>query len=234
MTSIDSPRVETAIWYAQQKFGVFPVWSPNPDGSCHCPAGAACGQSGKHPIPSNGFKAATFDEAKIRTFLAAASEPNIGITPPPGAFGWDVDGDVPAKLAELTERLGPLPPTLTTITGHGKHLIFRWPMGVERPKGHPFAIVTRWADTGYLIGAESRHASGETYRLEFSEDGQPRPIAELPMAWAQALLSYREPPTAPGQPGAKIGEGGRHEFLRDNARLFRGKGLTGDALFGAV
>ena len=230
----ESPRVKTAIWYAGQQFGVFPVWSPNPNGSCRCPAGPACRQSGKHPIPVNGFKAATLDEAKIRTFLAAASEPNFGVTPPPGAFGWDVDGDVPQKLAELAQRLGPLPLTLTTITGHGKHLIYLWPAGVERPKGHPFGIVTRWTETGYLIGAGSRHASGATYRFEFGEDGQPRAIAELPAPWAQALLAYREPPTAPGQPGAKIGEGGRHNFLRDAARQFRGKGLTGDALYEAV
>jgi putative DNA primase/helicase len=234
MTAADSPRVEAAIWYARQHFGVFPVWSPNADGSCHCPAGRACRQAGKHPITPNGFLAATVDEAKIRTFLAAASEPNIGITPPPGDFGWDVDGDVPQTLAELAERLGPLPPTLMTITGNGKHLILRWPAGVERPKGHPFGIVTRWADTGYLIGAGSRHSSGAIYRLELGDDGQPRPIAELPMAWATALLAYRKPPTAPGQPGTKIGEGQRHGFLRDSARLFRGKGLTGDALFDAV
>ena len=230
----DNPRVEAAIWYAQQQFGVFPVWSPNLDGSCSCPAGVACKQSGKHPIPANGFKSATRDEAKIRTFLAAPSEPNIGVTPPPGTFGWDVDGTVPLKLAELAQRLGPLPPTLTTITANGKHLIFVWPLGFERPKGHPFGIVTRWTDTGYLIGAGSRHASGAIYRFEHGEDGNPRPIAELPAAWVQALLAYREPTTVPGQPGAKIGEGGRHNFLRDSARMFRGKGLTGDALCEAV
>jgi len=234
MTATDSPRLQAAIWYARQHFGVFPVWSPNPGGSCRCPAGTACGQSGKHPITPNGFKAATRDEAKIHTFLAAASEPNIGITPPPGAFGWDVDGDVPQKLAELAERLGPIPATLTTVTGKGKHLFFRWPAAVERPKGHPFGIVMRWADTGYLIGASSRHASGEMYRLESGEDGQPRPIAELPMAWALALLAYREPPAVQGQPGAKIGEGGRHDFLRDKARWFRGKGLTGRPLYEAL
>lgn len=201
----DNRRVKAALWYARQQFGVFPVWGPNEDGSCRCPAGPACGQPGKHPIPVNGFKAATGDEATIRTFLAAASEPNIGITPPPGAFGWDVDGDVPQQLAELAGRLGPLPRTLTTITANGKHLLFRWPADLERPKGHPFGIVTRWADTGYLIGAGSRHASGALYRLERGEDGQPSPMAELPRAWAQALFAYREPLAAPGQTGATIG-----------------------------
>ena len=230
----DSSRMETAIWYAQHQFGVFPVWSPNSDGSCRCPAGAACGQAGKHPIPPNGFKAATGDEVKIRTFLATASEPNIGVTPPPSAFGWDIDGDAPKKLADLAERLGQLPPTLTTITGHGSHLIFAWPAGFARPKGHPFGIVMRWTETGYLIGAASRHASGATYHFELADDGQPRPIAELPASWARALLSYREPPTAPGQSGSKIVEGGRHNFLRDAARQFRGKGLTSDALYEAV
>ena len=169
MTAADSQLLQAAIWYVRQQFGVFPVWSPNDDGSCRCPAGRACGQPGKHPIPPTGFKAATLDEAKIRTFLAAPSGPNIGITPPPGDFGWDVDGDVPQTIAELTDQLGPLPSTLTTITGHGTHLILRWPEGVERPKGHPFGIVTRWADTGYLIGAGSRHASGAIYRLELGD-----------------------------------------------------------------
>ncbi|MGO9179316.1 MAG: DUF3987 domain-containing protein [Candidatus Limnocylindrales bacterium] len=234
MTATDSPRIKAAIWYARQQFGVFPVWSPNEDGSCRCPAGKACRQPGKHPIPPNGFKAATRDAATIRTFLAAPSEPNIGITPPPGTFGWDVDGDVPQTLAELAGRLGPLPPTLATITGNGTHLFFRWPADLERPKGHPFGIVTRWTDTGYFIGAGSRHASGALYRLERGEDGQPCPIAELPRAWAQTLLDYREPPTAPGQPDTRIGAGGRHDFLRDSARLLRGKGLTGNALFDAV
>ncbi len=234
MTPTERSRVKAALWYAGQGFGVFPVWSPNEDGSCRCPAGHACGQPGKHPISPNGFKAATRDDATIRTSLAVASEPNIGIVPPAGAFGWDVDGDVPQTLAELAERLGPLPPTLTTITGNGRHHIFRWPADLERPEGHPFGIVTRWPDTGYLIGASSRHASGAVYRLERDEDGRPRPIAELPLAWAEALLAYRKPPATRGQAGTKISEGGRHDFLRDSARLLRGKGLTGDALFDAV
>ncbi len=234
MSTTKSSRVKLAVWYARQGFGVFPVWSPTADGSCRCPAGRLCKNPGKHPVPPNGFKAATRDEALIRTFLAAPSEPNIGITPPPGAFGWDVDGQVPQTLADLADRLGPLPATLTTITGNGRHLIFGWPAGLERPTGHPFGVVTRWGDTGYLIGAGSRHASGIVYQLERGVDGRPRPIAELPLAWAQALLAYREPPTPPGQPGAKIGAGRRHDFLRDAARLFRGKGLAGQALFDAV
>ena len=234
MTANESPRVKAAIWYAKRQFAVFPVWSPNLDGSCRCPAGAACGQSGKHPIPSNGFKAATLDEAKIRAFVAAPSEPNIGVTPPPGTFAWDVDGDAPAKLAELAEQLGKLPATLTIITGNGQHLVFAWPVGIERPKGHSFGIVTRWPDTGYLIGAGSRHASGAIYRFELGEDGQPRPIAELPASWAQAMLAYREPPSATGESGAKISEGRRHDFLRNKARHLRGMGLTGQALFEAV
>jgi len=234
MTAAEGLRLKTALWYGRQGFGVFSVWSPNADGTCRCPAGSACRQPGKHPIPPTGFKAATFDEPKIRKFLAAASEPNIGITPPPGVFGWDIDGEAPARLEELGRTLRPLPPTLTTITGNGRHLFFHWPADQDQPKGHPLGIVTRWNDTGYLIGAGSRHASGATYRFELGEDGQPRQIAELPVAWAQAMLAYREPPAGQGRPGGKIGEGGRHDFLRDRARHFRGMGLTGQALFDAV
>ena len=76
MTPTERSRVKAALWYAGQGFGVFPVWSPNDDGSCRCPAGRACGQSGKHPLPVTRLRAATLDQAKDRTFLAAVAAPH--------------------------------------------------------------------------------------------------------------------------------------------------------------
>ena len=50
---------------------------------------------------------------------------------PPGMMAIDRDDDDGgrAAIAELTEELGVLPPTLTHRTPHGEHLIYRTPPG---------------------------------------------------------------------------------------------------------
>src|SRR5512146_407532 len=102
-------RIRAALWFAERGFGVFTVWSANPDGSCRCPAGPRCEQAGKHPITAHGFRDATLDPERIRTLLSAGSEPNYGLVCPEGVFALDVDGEGVAHLAELEGKLGPLP-----------------------------------------------------------------------------------------------------------------------------
>src|SRR4051812_34078728 len=106
-------RVKAALWYAERGFGVFPCWSTTPTGRCRCPQGGHCTSPGKHPVSANGFKDATTDANRIRTFLAAGSEPNYGLLPPEGVFVWDVDtDDERARLAQLEAVNGPLPSTM--------------------------------------------------------------------------------------------------------------------------
>ncbi len=128
-------RIRAATWFADRGFGVFSVWSADPDGTCRCTKRAACGSPGKHPIGRQGFLEHTRDPERIRTLLSAASEPNYGLVCPDGVFVLDVDGDGVARLAELEARLGPLPPTLRTNTAHGQHVFLRWP--AEACRGPP-------------------------------------------------------------------------------------------------
>lgn len=230
-------RIAAALWFASHGFGIFPVWSTR-DGRCRCPAGAACSSPGKHPITANGFKDATTDESRIRTFLSAASEPNYGMLPPEGVFVWDVDTDEErARLASLEARHGPLPPTLRDDTGNGQHLFLRWPDGFPRPVHKMFGLVTRWgsgAAAGYVVGPLSVHVSGRVYR---SAAGATADIATLPEAWARAAVEG-ETGTITFKPGgtdaSAVQVGGRHDWLRDRARFYAGTLRDPDVLLAAV
>lgn len=228
------PRIKAALWFANAGFGVFPCWSAL-EGTCRCPKGAACSSPGKHPLTENGFKDATTDEKRIRTFLSAASLPNYGLVCPDGVFALDVDGEGwEARLAELEAKHGPLPPTLRTATRNGQHIFLRWPADLPRPMKQMFGWVTRWGSggtSGYVIGPRSVHVSG----FEYAPVGVFE-IGVLPDAWARAAV---QPDTStltirgPIDP-ATVEPGHRHDFLRDQARFMAGTIRDPDALFAAV
>lgn len=230
-------RIAAALWFASHGFGIFPVWSTR-DGRCRCPAGASCTSPGKHPITANGFKDATTDESRIRTFLSAGSEPNYGMLPPDGVFVWDVDtDDERARLAALEARHGPLPATLRDDTGNGQHLFLRWPEGLPRPIHKMFGLVTRWgsgAAQGYVVGPLSVHVSGRVYRSAAGTTGD---IATLPDAWAAAAVAG-ETGTITFKPAggdaSAVQVGGRHDWLRDRARFYAGTLRDPDVLLAAV
>lgn len=215
-------RIKAALWFAERGFGIFPCWSTNDDGVCRCPDGTKCSSPGKHPITYNGFKNSTTDPDRIRTQLSAGSDPNYGMLPPEGVFAWDVDeeDDGIAKLARLEEQYGPLPATLRTNTAHGQHVFLRWPEGVPRPLKKMFGYVTRWgtgSHQGYVIGPRSVHASGAVYVPAIGA----LEIAEIPERWVRGILDGES--AKPITVGGELPEvGGRHDWLRDRARFFRG------------
>ena len=181
-------RIKAALWFAEHGFGVFSVWSTDPDGTCRCPLRLDCTNAGKHPIPIKGFHDATLDADRIKTMLSAGSEPNYGLVCPDGVFALDVDGDGIARLIALELQYGELPPTLRTKTAHGEHVFLRWPAGLPRPLGQLWGFVTRWgagAGAGYVIGPRSVHASGFAYDLGSSVVD----IATLPDTWAQSIIA---------------------------------------------
>lgn len=215
----NADRIKAALWFADHGFGVFSVWSADTDGTCRCPKAGDCTSPGKHPITPKGFHDATRDPDRIRTLLSAGSEPNYGLVVPDGVFALDVDGDGPTQLARLEVMYGQLPPTLRTRTANGEHIFLRWPDSLPRPLGHLFGFVTRWQsgkDAGYVIGPRSVHPSGKEYT-----PGSVFEIAQLPEAWAHAALEAVETkPITVGRPLPQVG--GRHDWLRDRARYFRG------------
>jgi hypothetical protein len=231
-------RVRAATWFAERGFGIFPVWSTGPDGTCRCPDGRGCTSPGKHPITRDGFKNATTDTSRISTFLSAASEPNYGMVPPEGVLVWDVDtDDERERLVRLAERHGSLPATLHDATANGEHVFWRWPDAFPRPLKRMFGMVTRWGtgkQAGYVVGPRSVHASGAEYR---PAEGTSFDIATLPEAWARAAVEGEGEDIIRigGRPDpAEVAVGHRHDFLRDTARYYSGTVRDPDALFAAV
>lgn len=184
-------RLRAALWFAQQGFGVFSAWGVKFDGTCRC-GNPKCSSPGKHPIPTNGLKAATTEPSRIRAMMSVPSDPNYGLLPPEGVFVLDVDGEGLQQLDDLERQNGPLPATLRTATANGLHIFLRWPSAYPRPLGQMFGFVTRWGsgrDTGYVIGPRSIHVSGVAY----APASMAVVIAELPETWAQAVVSKPKP-----------------------------------------
>jgi hypothetical protein len=216
-------RIKAALWFADRGFGIFSVWSTTDAGVCRCPAGSACTAPGKHPVTPHGFQDATTDPQRIRTLLSAGSQPNYGMVCPDGVFALDVDAedDGIARLVRLESLYGPLPPTLRTQTAHGQHVFLRWPVDLPRPLKKMFGYVTRWGSgrqAGYVIGPRSVHASG----AEYQPAAGPLDVAEMPETWARAALAGESPEPVVRGPRELPQKGGRHDWLRDKARTFRG------------
>jgi hypothetical protein len=228
-------RIKAALWFVERGFSAFSVWSADERGHCRCPKGVLCTSPGKHPIPPRGFEDATTDAQRIRTMLSAASEPNYGLLPPPGVFALDVDddGDGIARLARLEALYGPLPATLRTQTANGQHIFLRWPDGLPRPLHKMFGYVTRWgsgSQAGYVIGPRSVHPSGVAYEPVSGAFE----IATLPDSWAQAALEGERAPLVSIGGRALPEPGGRHDWLRDRARYYRGVMDNRDVLRAAL
>jgi hypothetical protein len=118
---------------------------------------------------------------------------NIGARVPESMFVLDVDGPDrhphPGKglqaLAGVEDRYGPLPPTLTQITGSGGlHLFFRRPPGKLSKRGLPAGLEYK-DHGGYVLMAPSIHPdTGERYvRCD-------HPVA-APPAWLVDMIVER-------------------------------------------
>ena len=222
--------------------GAFPVWGSR-SGKCLCgdPHDGTRKHGpdnvGKHPASDHGFKDATADLEQIRTFLHNPGTPNYGLNAPPGVMVIDVDGaEGLATWDQLQHTHGPLPVTLTTTTANGRHYFYRWPESAgSMPTGKLFGFVVRRHDDGYVIGPGSVHPSGVVYDTLRQPSGMPYPIVELPTAWAAAASKPPAVITIAGdRDPTSVPVGGRHDWLRNTARLFAGVIRDPDALRAAV
>jgi hypothetical protein len=188
-SSTPQERLEAALAHVEAGFAAFSVWSTLDDGTCRCPKTADCASPGKHPLPTNGFKAATTDPERLRAMMSVPSEPNYGLVWPADSplgvvFSWDIDGeDWQDRLNDLKATYGPLPATKTTRTPHGGlHLYYRWPAGVPLPEGNMLhGFLVRWPEKGYVVGPKSR-INGRLYESVAGEQ-----IATLPPVWAATV-----------------------------------------------
>ena len=149
-------------------------------------------------------------EADIRQWFAGEPSLNIGIHMGRGLIALDIDehkGKMSGAeaLAALEAIYGPLPRTLTSITGGGgQHRIFVVPDGYTF--GDSLPVIKAWliATTGKANGGvidvkgsgliaipPSVHPNGNLYRWE----DPTVPIATLPLAWCQTPepLPFKDP-----------------------------------------
>jgi hypothetical protein len=138
----------------------------------------------------NGLKDASTDPAALeRMFRGARSSANIGVATGPASGVWVLDVEAAGLpiLDAWQRQHGPLPTTVSSITGGGgKHLWFGWHVVEVRNRtkigGEPMDCR---GDGGYVVVPPSNHKSGRRYRWEHSPDDTP--IVEAP-SWLLDLV----------------------------------------------
>ena len=112
-----------ALKYAARGFLVLPM-HPVQEGRCRCFKGKACDRPAKHPMTPHGVNDATTDRNRINTWWTENPNANIGIATGSEAeiLVLDIDPRNKGKetLARPHKELGPLPDTVTALTGGGE------------------------------------------------------------------------------------------------------------------
>lgn len=222
-----------ALQYASEGYAVFPLHTPEPDGSCSCHK-KDCGSKGKHPRTARGCLDASRDPEQITKWWARWPSANIGIAT--GQASACIVLDIDAKngggagLLALAEKVS-IPPTAEVETGGGAHLYFSYEQGDVRNSASKLGegLDVR-GEGGYVVAAPSLHASGRRYRKANALLPAPVPddLRALMLAPPVPQSNVRDFPTRQGIGDATIPEGER------NAGLFRigcaiwGKGKAGD------
>ena len=177
--------VDTAHEYAANGWAVFPLRGKAPAYKQIHPEGGPERQNckGKCGRIGHGLYDATTDAARVAELWSGGyANCNIGARVPDSMFVLDVDNL--DGLVELETTYGPLPETLTTISGReagGKHLYFRRPQGKLSHRRLPKGVEIK-TPAGYTVQAPSIHPdSGKRYqRID-------APVA-VPPPWLVALL----------------------------------------------
>jgi hypothetical protein len=186
-----------------------------------------CWPRDKKPMTSNGWKAATLDEAQVRAWWTRTPNANVAIATGPSElrvvdFDHGVTPEHFPTLDTYAVRTGRRPEYGLQLyyqdDGTGKSL-GGWAMdgwtGDVRAAG------------GYVMAAGSVHPSGERYEVVHEAA-----LSAVP-SWARELKAVRnERVNAPGQ---KVQEGeGRHDALASEAGRLRNRGLDADALYAVL
>ena len=197
-----------AIELALHDWAVFPlrgkvpaIPNPHPRGSMerqHCK-----GECGLH---GHGVHDATGDTDQIMAWWSGRyAVCNVGARVPNNMFVVDVDprNGGAKSLAELVAKFGPMPPTLTAISGRGdggSHRYYRRPYGklTSRQLGPGIDIKT---SAGYVVVPPSIHPdSGKRYQWIEAE------VVEPP-AWLSVLVSSSVPAVLPTKEHESTKEG---------------------------
>lgn len=148
-----------------------------------------------------GWQQLRMTEADVRAYWGRHPDANVGLIC--GATGWvalDLDGD--SWLEWALRYFPPTPLRTVSGSGHGGHLIYRWPVGVPVAKRRivaPGLADSRtdkslhhqggdlYGDGSQIVLPGSVHPSGGLYRWAF--DGPLPPLEQVPvfdLAWLPA------------------------------------------------
>lgn len=174
------------------------------NGRCTCGKGARCSTPAKHPrwlagVFEHGLRDFTTDPELITRLWRRFPNANIGRRPGAHDVVLDIDpragGD--ETLRDLEREHGPLPPTITTLTGGGgTHYAFD---AGEQLQGKVIAPGVEFKGPDQLLVLPpSMHKSGSRYAWEAS--GHPRDVQAAPLPeWVKALA--RQPEGKKNPPG---------------------------------
>lgn len=175
--------IQTATDYIQRGWSVFPLLPKS-----------------KAPACAGGFLSAIQNEDAIKTLWKGNDTFNIGIATGErsGFFVLDIDGpEGEETINAFQSQYSNLPITLTSITGKGRHLLFKMPdvplRNSVRKLGKGLDIR---ANGGYIVAPPSIHPSGAAYRWEIdAADIQDAPdwlisLIEQPVTQNQPTLTY--------------------------------------------
>ena len=181
-----------ALRYVAQAWPIFPLHSVT-DGRCSCGNPDCTSNAGKHPLSAGGFKDASANPEQVKAWWDGWPDANLGHVPAQsGHVVVDVDG--PEGQAAAGQLGLFAEPTLTVLTGRGRHLYFRHPGGTIGNKVLAPKLDLR-GDAGYVLLPPSIHRSGIRYRWV----GSVRDVRPLP-ASVVAMLTDPRPMTASSAP----------------------------------
>lgn len=193
----------------------------------------------KRPLKgSHGHLDATADPAGIRKLFNRPGGVGLGAPVPPGEVVLDIDprsgGD--ESLGRLIREYGPLPATVTTLSGGkdgGQHLRFTLPPGFKTVSRHSRlgSGLDIKAAGGYVVLPPSPHPSGGTYKWKPFCSPEEQTVAPAP-SWMIAML--QEKPREAGEARkdsewlSGIPQGGRHWHIYQFACHLRARSTPYD------
>jgi len=200
--------------------------------------------SGKIPWIADWPNKASADINTVASWIKQRPSSNLGIVT--GAKSRLVVIDVDRhgvdgfeSLKELETKLGPLPETVTVLSGGGgEHQYFAYPSdGLPVLSGDLVPGIQIKADNGHqvVIPPSIHPDTGARYEWEVAHHPEDTPLAELPALWLEYIrkskdISQREQSADSGP----IIEGNRNTRLFQMASAMRRQGFAEETIFAAI
>ena len=229
MTSKKTSVLEAALRYNSRGWTVVPVCPAKGCASPNCSEGLR----GKHPLINGYTKLTRIATKTIEKWFANRPDAGVGIVcgEYSGLVVVDLDGAAGEEsLKKLERQHGPLPDTLTAISGRvggGRHIYFRHPGGkVANTVAIAPGIDVR-ADGSFVVAPPSVHRSGNAYKWV----DETAKIADCP-DWLIQLANAKkaklpvEPAVqpVPSTDGLILRKGNRTNWLFKRGCSLRGQG----------